>query len=814
MKTYSRLLLSFVFLLPLLQFPAASQSAPTIAWYFDAEDYVECSPAIADIDKDSPGSEVLFGYWRNLHCLSSSGDVLWSYYEPKQLFQHPAVADLDRDGNAEAVFHSLGWREPGKIWCFQSDGSLKWSFDTFNGGYNQGVTIANINGDWDAEILAGSTNDTLYCVDASGSLVWKHGAVGDVCIPAVADINEDGYPETIYATTGGYIGCLDSEGNLIWETEIEGMRLVGVAISDVDGDLDAEIIVNGYTVRGKNMLYCLEKDGTVKWTKELIGRLGSIISTAAIDDINNDGKQEIATFSNSYLEEKDSLWVFQDDGSEAKVIWQAPAADWWGGSGSGPVVCDLDGDSFKELILMGSEYLGIYDGRDGNLLYKNLDLRSITRDEHPAVADVDHDGHAEIIATYRYRGLAMLEDDENWTECRNQFSSHYYHITNVRDNLTVPPLEPYFWKGHNSWLAQGDYSQCGPACIKEKVIAELDELTPQSEDMEKRIKKAKKHLEKSLDPRLWLGQTHLVPDRGKKVFYEEKKALKEIEKLCQGEKCKGVTSLSLIFHGLSEALIEAISKGRTCFGPELVSPEDTFQIAAVDEKLGANTEIWVDGSLDEEIDTSCSKPLEEGMVFGDFEVESVDKIGDGGGGFPSGLCERLMGMLVEADSILARVAIDDAIAANGNPKEIEKAKKEMASAEKEKEKGKYDKAIDHYKKAWEHAMKAVKPRKGNQMSCQTEIESSTVLLQNKPNPATSSTRIDFVLEHATPVKLSVYDIAGRLIWRVKVSHLSKGLHSLGWNCMDKDGMPVPSGIYIYRLETNTFSHAKKMAVVR
>ena len=155
--------------------------------------------------------------------------------------------------------------------------------------------------------------------------------------------------------------------------------------------------------------------------------------------------------------------------------------------------------------------------------------------------------------------------------------------------------------------------------LKQDVIAELDTLNPQSKHVAKGIKKAKKHIEKSLESKRWLDETHLHPKHGKKVFYEEKKAVKDIRKLC--------------------------------------------------------------------------------------------KKGD----FPDELCERLIGMLVEADSILARVAIDDAIAANGNPKEIEKAEKEMAKAEKDKEKGKYDKAIDHYKKAWQHAIKAVKHHKPNQM---------------------------------------------------------------------------------------------------
>ena len=795
-------------------FPAASQSAPTIAWSFETDDYVESSPAIADIDETSPGSEVLIGSMSTVYCLSSTGNLLWTHYIAKELFVHPAVADLDRDGKAEIVFHSLGYPGAGRIWCFDNDGNPKWTYTTFNNGYNQGPTIANVDHDWDAEILVGSTNDTLYCLGADGSLVWKFGSNGDVCTPAVSDINEDGRTEVVFATTGGHVNCLDSDGNLIWTAEMAGIRLVGVAISDIDGDVVPDIVVNGYTIREKNMLYCLARDGTLKWAEELIGELGSIVSTAAIDDINNDGKQEIAVFSNSYLEEKDSLWVFQGNDSEAEVLWQAPAADWWGGSGSGPIICDLDGDAIKELILMGSEYLGIYDGRDGTLLYQNNDLRSITRDEHPAVADVDHDQHAEIIATYRYKGVAMLEDDENWAKCRNQFSSHYYHITNIRNDLTVPPLEQHFWKGHNSWLAQGLQPQCDPACLKENVVAELEILNPGSKGMTKRIQKAQKHVKKSLDPRLWLDETHLVPDRGKKVFYEEKKAVKEIEKLCRGDKCRGVTALSLIYHGTGEVLIEATSKKKTCFGPELVSPEETFEITAVDEKLGANTEIWVDGYLNEEIHTSCSRPLEEGMVFGDFEVESVDKIDDGDGSFPSGLCQRLIGMLVEADSILARVAIDDAIAAEGSPKEIAKAEKEFAKAVKESAENHPARAIDHFKKAWEHAIKALKRQKHGQMTWQTKAGSTTMLLQNRPNPVISSTRFDFVLGHETPIRFAVFDVAGRLMWEKEVSHLSEGVHSLAWDCADEDGMPVPSGVYIYRLETNTFAGAKKMTVVR
>ncbi|TET80968.1 T9SS type A sorting domain-containing protein [candidate division TA06 bacterium] len=257
-----------------------------------------------------------------------------------------------------------------------------------------------------------------------------------------------------------------------------------------------------------------------------------------------------------------------------------------------------------------------------------------------------------------------------------------------------------------------------PGSLKQDVIAELDTLNPQSKGLAKKIKKAKKHIEKSLEEKRWLDETHLHHKHGSKVFHEEKKAVKDIKKLCK--------------------------KGE----------------------------------------------------------------------FPGEFCERLIGMLVEADSILARVAIDDAIAAGGKEKEIEKAEKEMAKAEKDKNKGKYDKAIDHYKHAWQHAMKAMKKhKKQNQMMEHTRSESGTVLLQNRPNPVISSTRFEFVLDHAAEARLTVHDAAGRKVWESAPSLLAAGQHSLEWDCLDQNGTRLPAGGYIYTLATESFSQTRKMVII-
>jgi hypothetical protein len=56
--------------------------------------------------------------------------------------------------------------------------------------------------------------------------------------------------------------------------------------------------------------------------------------------------------------------------------------------------------------------------------------------------------------------------------------------------------------------------------------------------------------------------------------------------------------------------------------------------------------------------------------------------------------------LLEADKLLAQIAINDAIAAQGHPKDIAKAQGEMAKAIEE--------VIEHYGEAWDEAMKALK----------------------------------------------------------------------------------------------------------
>lgn len=79
-------------------------------------------------------------------------------------------------------------------------------------------------------------------------------------------------------------------------------------------------------------------------------------------------------------------------------------------------------------------------------------------------------------------------------------------------------------------------SLLGGKSIKGDAVSGLLALLPTGGNKtDKRIKKALKHLEKSLDPKLWETDSTLTK-KGKKVFDEEKKTVKDLQKLIKDKK--------------------------------------------------------------------------------------------------------------------------------------------------------------------------------------------------------------------------------------------------------------------------------------
>ena len=96
----------------------------------------------------------------------------------------------------------------------------------------------------------------------------------------------------------------------------------------------------------------------------------------------------------------------------------------------------------------------------------------------------------------------------------------------------------------------------------------------------------------------------------------------------------------------------------------------------------------------------------------------------------------------------------------------------------------------------------------------TGIPSGFTLAQNYPNPFNPVTRIDFTIPAFASVNLLVYDLKGYLVRTIVDESLSAGAHSVKWDGKNDSGIPVASGVYLYRLSSADFSQSRRMLYIK
>jgi hypothetical protein len=78
-----------------------------------------------------------------------------------------------------------------------------------------------------------------------------------------------------------------------------------------------------------------------------------------------------------------------------------------------------------------------------------------------------------------------------------------------------------------------------------------------------------------------------------------------------------------------------------------------------------------------------------------------------------------------------------------------------------------------------------------------------------PNPFNSSTTINFSIPATSAVKISIYDLAGRLVKELLNGKLETGEHRVVWEAED-----LGSGVYVMRLESGGSSLSQKIVMLR
>jgi hypothetical protein len=89
------------------------------------------------------------------------------------------------------------------------------------------------------------------------------------------------------------------------------------------------------------------------------------------------------------------------------------------------------------------------------------------------------------------------------------------------------------------------------------------------------------------------------------------------------------------------------------------------------------------------------------------------------------------------------------------------------------------------------------------------VPETFALEQNHPNPFNPSTRIGFSIPRATQARLEVYNMLGQRIATVLDEHMDPGYYTVTF-----DASTLPSGVYLYRLETSIGTLVRKMILMK
>ena len=352
-----------------------------------------------------------------------------------------AIADIDGDGKPEVLVSN--WNRT-KLYALHNDGSVLWTAATGPAFSSEavfdGITVADLNQDGKPEIIQGN-----HVFDNTGHLLWvgAHDGGGTVYgsnygfVSIAADVTPNSPGMEVVAGRTLY----GADGHTIWnrsDISCDGFNAVG----DFGYPNPPQIVLASC-----GTLYLLDRDGKTIWKTGIFG--GGQGGPPTVADFDGEGKPQIGVAASF------NYTVYGADGS---IRWSAQTHDTTSNVTGSSAFDFLDNGKVE--VLYGDEQMfRIYDGATGSVLWSTVNPSGTTF-EYPVVADVDNDGHADIIiganaspnSSSPIRGIRVYSAATGgWAPTRTIWNEHAYHVTNINDDGSVPQVEPNSWQHGNTY---------------------------------------------------------------------------------------------------------------------------------------------------------------------------------------------------------------------------------------------------------------------------------------------------------------------------------------------------------------------------
>ncbi len=394
-------------------------------------------------DGDIPA--IVFTTWEGGRLIAVLGDGSATLLDEQgfDLVGGVAIGQLDLDRPPEIVSVDAGMRAI----ALEPSGAVEWHSPVAVDVQGPQPLIADLDSDGLVEVVL----DDVVISGADGSTIAQLEGPDITCrTPVVADLDRDGIAEIVL---GNQLLSVDSAPIQIGIDSTANFSVVVNADSDPEGEI--------LSVR-EMALQRFEHDGTLTQTTVLPQAWPGL---PAVADFDGDLEPEIVIPMGT------ELMLLSLDGS---VLWNIPVDD--------PSCCagcsafDFDADGRYEVVYADQSNLYIIDGRVGMQRAVFTEHSSGTLWEYPVIADVDADGHAEIVIasnsqvdTGAMGGIWVLGND-HWPAAGQTWSRHDFAIgrNSAYEDATIPSNQ--YWLRHNSFRARPPVDGAGRSDLTVELV--------------------------------------------------------------------------------------------------------------------------------------------------------------------------------------------------------------------------------------------------------------------------------------------------------------------------------------------------------
>lgn len=380
-----------------------------------------------------------------------------------QVFGLPVLVDLDGDTKDEIVVvgyavrnvagQTAGTEVTKTLYALDGAGVAQWQVD---GDFEStgAPAVADLDGDDVLDIVV-PVDGNLHRFDASGAADagWQVAVPSgsQLLEPVVAELDSNaangleivGCGTTVGPPAAAEVYAWHEDGSPVSGWPIVVARCVPLVVVDLDGDAANGLEVLAASDHGSDppvdpdtgflntfSVEAWHADGTpvAGWPVDFMRSPGlfvddRIVAGPSAGDIDGDGDLEVVVGTYGEGESANgNLFVFRHDGT-LDPNWPRWAGTAQTPSNSGGLaLADLDGDGKLEIVT--ASFLGVCVFREDGSAFPGFPKLTGEVFAQPIVADMDRDGHADIIVTtlhagtYAWRSLAPTTDAAGWPQFR------------------------------------------------------------------------------------------------------------------------------------------------------------------------------------------------------------------------------------------------------------------------------------------------------------------------------------------------------------------------------------------------------------